>query len=221
MTNFPKIFCITLKDTPERKKIADKHFKDNGLYVEFFEGINGKKFGLKTSIPYNDDSIEKSDYYILHGKIGCLLSHYMLWQTLLYLPYDEIIILEDDAYLCDNFIEKFFLYKNQLPSNWEYVFLGYSCFNEFNLPSNINDKIIKCKIPPLGTFGYMIKKSAIPILLDTNHQAWAPVDIQIQKKSLENLNHYICSPPLINHRLHYLNDKSKIFDSLTEDKIYQ
>ena len=42
MTDLPKIFCLTLKDTPKRKEYAEQHDLD----VEFFEGINDKKFGL-------------------------------------------------------------------------------------------------------------------------------------------------------------------------------
>ena len=107
MNKLPKIFCLTLKDTPKRKEYAEQHFKQNGLDVEFFEGINGKKFGLRTILPYKDDNPDGPDYFIKQGRIGCLLSHYMLWQTLWHLPYDEILILEDDAILCDNFHEKF------------------------------------------------------------------------------------------------------------------
>ena len=102
MNVLPKIFCLTLKDTPQRKEYAERHFKQNGLEVEFFDGINGAKFGLRTTIPYKDDNPDGPDYFIKQGRIGCLLSHYMLWQTLWHLPYEEILILEDDAFLCEN-----------------------------------------------------------------------------------------------------------------------
>jgi hypothetical protein len=73
----------------------------------------------------------------------------------------------------------------------------------------------------------MIKKSSIPVLLETNHQAWAAVDIQIQKKTLKILKHYVFLPPLID-QVSLLKqtstdisiDKDNIFNSLTLDSNY-
>ena len=42
MSDLPKIFCLTLKDTPKRREYAEQHFKQQNLEVEFFNGINGK-----------------------------------------------------------------------------------------------------------------------------------------------------------------------------------
>jgi hypothetical protein len=222
MNKLPKIFCLTLKDTPKRKEYAEQHFKQNGLDVEFFEGINGKKFGLRTILPYKDDNPDGPDYFIKQGRIGCLLSHYMLWQTLWHLPYDEILILEDDAILCDNFHEKFMEFKNKLPNDWQYVFVGHCCLPPEEYQIKISDNIITTTHSPMCTHAYMIKKSSIPILLDTNHQAWAAVDIQIQKKTLKVLKHYVFLPPLAD-QMSLLKqtstdisiDKDNIFNSMT------
>lgn len=200
MTLFPKIFCLTLKDTPKRKEYAKKHFEIHGLDVEFFEGINNHKFGLVTTIPYLDDipNWKPGDYefYISKGQIGCLLSHYMLWKTLSHLPYEEIIIVEDDVILCDDFKNKFQSFKSQLPNDWQYVFIGYCCLagNEYQI--KVSDNIITTTHAPMCTHAYMIKKSSIETLLDTNHHAWTAVDIQIHKKSLKKLKHYVFIPPL-------------------------
>ena len=222
MNKLPKIFCLTLKDTPKRKEYAEQHFKQNGLDVEFFEGINGKKFGLRTILPYKDDNPDGPDgpdYFIKQGRIGCLLSHYMLWQTLWHLPYDEILILEDDAILCDNFHEKFMEFKNKLPNDWQYVFVGHCCLPLEEYQIKISDNIITTTHSPMCTHAYMIKKSSIPILLDTNHQAWAAVDIQIQKKTLKILKHYVFLPPLVD-QLTLKTDDISIFSSLTQDHLY-
>jgi GR25 family glycosyltransferase involved in LPS biosynthesis len=227
MNQLPKIFCLTLKDTPKRKEYADQHFKQNDLDVEFFDGINGEKFGLRTTIPYNDDDPDGPDYFIKQGRIGCLLSHYMLWQTLWHLPYEEILILEDDAVLCENFQEKFLEFKSQLPDDWQYVFVGHCCLPPEYYQIKVTDNIITTTHPPMCTHAYMIKKSSIPVLLETNHQAWAAVDIQIQKKSLKILKHYVFLPPLID-QMSLLKqkepdnsiDSNNIFNSLTLDSNY-
>jgi hypothetical protein len=54
-SGLPKMFCVSLRDHPKRVEYAKNHFKQHDLNVEFFEGINGKKFGLSTKIPYTDD----------------------------------------------------------------------------------------------------------------------------------------------------------------------
>lgn len=219
--NVPKTFCITLKDTLERKKYIERHAAEHGIEITTFDGINNHKFGLRTTIPYNDDNTGSDvDHFIPPGQIGCLLSHYMLWQTLWYLPYDEILIVEDDIVISENFQENFLDYKSQLPDDWQYVFVGHCCLPPVEFHTKIAPNVITTSHPPMCTHAYMIKKSAIPILLETNHMAWAHVDIQIQKKSLRQLKHYVFIPPLID-QLSLLKkscptiDPDNIFTSLT------
>lgn len=220
--SMPKIFCLTLKDTPKRRVYAEKHFKENNLDVELFEGINGVKFGLKTIIPFKDDNPNGPDWFITSGRIGCLLSHYMLWQTLWYLPYEEFIIFEDDVVLCENFQERFLQMKLQLPNDWQYVFIGHCCLPPEEYQIKISENVITNIHAPMCTHAYMIKKSSIPILLETNHQAWAAVDIQIQKRSLKILKHYVFLPSLAEQfsLLKQRNpdeglDSENVFNSLT------
>lgn len=223
----PKIFCITLKNTPKRREHAAKYFENHNLDVEFFEGIHGETFGLKSTIPCNQDhNYNNTDnYYIGNGRVGCFLSHYMLWKTLSYLPYDEILILEDDCLLCDDFVTKFNYYKSQLPEDWQYVFVGHCCLSDDNQKITINENIITTVIPPLCTHAYLIKKSSIPILLDTNDRVWTAIDIQIQLKSLKQLKHYIFMPQLVN-QMSLLKqlipntdlDKDNIFNSLINNQ---
>ena len=227
MSSLPKIFCLTLKDTPKRREYAEKHCKQHGLDVTFFEGINGAKFGLKTTIPYKDDDPDGPDIFIKQGRIGCLLSHYMLWQTLWHLPHEEILILEDDVFLCEDFEKRFLEFKKQLPDDWQYVFVGHCCLPPEDYQLKVTDNIITTTHAPMCTHAYMIKKSSIPVLLDTNHQAWSAVDIQIQKKTLKILKHYVFMPPLVEQvSLLKQRDPDKYdsddttFDSLTLDSKY-
>jgi hypothetical protein len=218
-TIIPKIFCLTLKSTPKRKEYAQQHFSQHYLDIEFFEGIHGKKFGLETKIPYMDDQPNWTPdhgpmHFISSGHIGCILSHYMLWKVLSYLPYEEIIIFEDDVVLTDRFIENFIKYKNQLPDDWQYVFLGHCCLPSEEYQIKISDNIINTIHPPMCTHAYMIKKSAIPILLETNSLAWSHIDIQIQKRSLKYLKHYVFIPPIVD-QISINNPKDPNFKSLT------
>jgi len=202
--NIPKIFCITLKETPHRRAYAEKHFKEHGLEVTFFEGLHAKNFGLNTLIPYLDDMPnwypgDKPPIYIKQGQIGCLLSHFMLWKTLNYLNHDEYLIFEDDVILCDGFKDKFLDYKSQLLDDWQFAYVGHCCFDEKQKIQHTKN-IFNSTYPPLCTHAYMIKKESLPILIDTNNVAWSHIDIQVQKRTLmtKKLNHYVFYPSLAN-----------------------
>lgn len=196
----PKTFCITLKGNPDRTNYAVQHFKQHNLDVEMFEGINGRQFGLDTKIPYLYDTPNwcadnGTPWYLSQGAIGCLLSHYILWKIMLYLPYDEFLVFEDDVFLCDDFEVKLLEYKTQLPDDWQYCFVGFCCLNN-DKKIDISKNIIKPNNPPMCTHAYMVKKSALQTLIDTNSVACGPVDIQIATRSLPKLQYYVMVPPL-------------------------
>ena len=129
-----KTFVISLATTPERKEACEQHLDSVGLEHEFFDGVDNRVFQLKSTIPYLDDN-PNDPCYMTDGQVGCLLSHYTLWKTLQYLPYDEILILEDDAELTPDFKSKFDdLYAN-LPTDWEFVYVGHYCLD--NTPKYI------------------------------------------------------------------------------------
>lgn len=225
MSELPKIFCLTLKDTPKRREYAEQHFKKHNLDVEFFEGFDGRVSGLRTTIPFTEHNKE---IFIKQGRIGCILSHYMLWKTIWHNSYDEVLILEDDAQLVDNFTERFTEIKQRLPVDWQYVFVGHCCLPPMEHNTIISNGIVSPIHPPMCTHAYMIKKSSIPVLLETNSQIQAAVDIQIQLKSLKQLKYYVLNPPLVNQisllkqqnsELFDMNDKT--FESLTLDSNFQ
>jgi hypothetical protein len=41
--------------------------------------------------------------------------------------YDQALILEDDAILCDSFLNKFNEYVKQVPADYDMVFIGDGC----------------------------------------------------------------------------------------------
>jgi len=238
MTNLPKIFCLTLKDTPKRREYAEQHFKQHGLDVTFFEGVNAKTFGLRTVIPFMDNILfhnpswkpgDNPPEFITQGHVGCILSHYMLWKTLSYFPDDEFLIFEDDVLLCDGFKDKLLDYKSRLPNDWQYVFVGHCCLPDEQHVHKQLDNIYTTSWPPLCTHAYMIKKESTKLLIETNNVAWAHIDVQIQKRTLwdNKLKYYVFLPPLAD-QMSLLKqtstdvsiDKDNIFDSLTLNSNY-
>lgn len=200
MNQVPRTFCITLRETPKRKEEAQQYFKQLGLNVEFFEGLHGKSFGLKTTIP-NYSVIPGREYFIPQGAVGCILSHLTLWNVLLHLPEEEFFVLEDDALLGDNFAERFAAMKAELPSDWEIAYVGWFPPGgdlAKDPPTNVTDNIIITR--PAATHAYLVKKSALKTLIETNQVAWDTLDTQIAKRSLPKLKHYAFKSPLVTQR---------------------
>lgn len=183
------VYCITLRQSPERTRLAQQHFDECGLNVTMFPGIHAPTFGLVTEKKANP---RKDDYIIAPGQVGCLLSHYMLWQTLQFLPHEEVLIIEDDAVFCADFAMKFECLKNQLPVDWQFCYVGHG-----NERTSIAIEPTKYEA---GTHAYMVKKNALETLLATNQEARTHCDIQIGQNSLPHLNSYRMCPSLVGQR---------------------
>ncbi|HQI44889.1 MAG TPA: glycosyltransferase family 25 protein, partial [Bacteroidales bacterium] len=215
MDRVPRTFCITLRETPKRQEAAQKYFKEINWPVEFFKGIHGESFGLKSTIP-NYNKLPGREYFITQGAIGCLLSHLMLWNVLIYQPEDEFLILEDDIKLADDFSDRYKKFRKELPDDWQIVYLGHLIPGGLKEKGiiHISENVIVCK--PMCTHAYMVKKSALKILIETNQLAWSPLDIQIIERSLPKLKHYAVKDPLITQQS-VLNIKDETWYSLCYD----
>jgi GR25 family glycosyltransferase involved in LPS biosynthesis len=194
----PLAVVITLREAAERHKHLEQEFQRHGIAVARFYGVNAKKWGLQTALPYLDDTPNwqpehGQPHFIPPESIGCIMSHWILWQILLRANQDEFLVFEDDVKLCENFKILLLQFMENLPKDWEFSFVGRG--------GNVSGKevapgIIKPNYPPFCTHAYLVKKSALPLLIQTNEMAWAPIDIQLQKKSLPHLKHYVAEPPL-------------------------
>ena len=156
-----KIFCVNLDTDIDRYKNSQEQFKSHNLIVERFSGINGSTIKEKDYL----DIIKKNSILLKNkcGSTGCYLSHIKIWDKILEDPNIKIaLILEDDIILDKDFKKKFINYYKNVPNNWELLYLGTGKMKG----THINSKIMKPKIGNFigfnnGTFGYMIKRSAI------------------------------------------------------------
>lgn len=215
MTTVPRTFCVTLRETPKRKEEAIKYFEQVGLKAEIFEGIHGESFGLKTTIP-NYNILGGREYFITQGAVGCILSHLTLWNILQHQPEDEFLIIEDDVQLCEDFFEKFAKFKLELPTDWEMAYVGYllPSGEKVEAATQVSENVVIVK--PMCTHAYLVKKSALKTLIETNQIAWNPLDIQIGERSLPKLHYYAAKTPLITQRS-VLNLKDETWYSLCYD----
>lgn len=89
---------ITMRGSPRIPRLKENLESAGINNYRIFYGLDGKKSGLKASIPYEVDN-PGSGYTICHKHVGCTMSHWMLWNALEFDPNtpDMVMILEDDV----------------------------------------------------------------------------------------------------------------------------
>ncbi|MEG1142328.1 MAG: glycosyltransferase family 25 protein [Clostridia bacterium] len=123
---FDKIYCINLITRPDRKKFAQKQFKELGLKVEFYEAFP-YDFSSKIIDTLNK---EKIWYFNKPNEFGCFMSHYNILKKSYIKGYEKILILEDDICFHKNFNEEIKKYIYNIPLNWEVMRLYGICLTD-------------------------------------------------------------------------------------------
>src|SRR5262249_15873367 len=85
-----------------------------------------------------------------------------------------------------------------LPKDWEFVFVG-SVLSQGRPTERITDRVSVVRYP-CGTHAYLVKRSVLPFLLQTNHQAHHPVDLQLMANSFPAMKWYSFLPSLVKQR---------------------
>lgn len=89
-------FVIGLDRAPERYRAVRNAWRDIGVDVRLWQGVDGKQL-----IRYRSNEAlcwKERPSVFLPAVIGCYLSHFRLWQYCLEQGYERVLILEDDAF---------------------------------------------------------------------------------------------------------------------------
>lgn len=169
------VYCITLDINGKRAQRTLEEFRPYGVEPVLFRGIDNKKWTLKTTTEMHHD--EGFPYFIDWRATGCYLSHWMLWNHLYLSKVNEVMIVEDDVRLCVNFAQEFARSYAELPSDWQYAFVG-SCCAGGRPTTPVSSRVFDVRWP-MCTHCYLLKFSSLEPLLDNMAECRAPVDIAI------------------------------------------
>ncbi len=187
----PRAFVLTLKRAAERLVRCQKHFSESGVHAEPFYGLDYQITGLFTDHKYE---VDNPGYTMGKKQVNLHLSHFMLWKTMLYQPEDAFWVLEDDARWDADWKQRFDTAYAALPDDWDFVFLGHCC--AYDKPQWKHAKNLYVVNFPMCTHAYMIRKKAIPIMLENCEKVWSPVDIALVLNVLPKLKHFTILPRL-------------------------
>lgn len=116
MLNFGKIYVISLtKKRPNKVSEFMSNLPKNWNIgaVNIFNAIDGQTEDLPIWWPER-----------MKGSYGCLKSHLSILNNILEQDLSNTLIIEDDAIFCDHFIQRLTNVCEELPNDWEQLYLG-------------------------------------------------------------------------------------------------
>lgn len=167
MKYFDRIVVINLERRTDRLEQFDAEAKRIGFEYEVHKAVDGKAEGIDP---------------IVAGR----LSHIQVLESIK--PDEMVLICEDDAVFCDDFLEKFETHMAKLPQDWDIFYLGAVK----NRTEPVNAYWVR-QLETTGTHAYCIKPEKVEYFIQVakNFDLW--IDVAYRLVS-DKTNAYVCHP---------------------------
>ena len=144
------VYLISMEKDKERRDAITAIIKPDIIYA-----VDGSELDLET---LKNDNIIDSDSNLKKGEIGCYLSHYNLLKKASNND-KPVLILEDDAEIKLDTLEKIYKAIKEAPLDYDLLFLSYNYYENYDYTKIniiygtqcyiVNNKISKDKIEKL------------------------------------------------------------------------
>jgi len=202
MINNIPTFLISCDELRDRKNAACQYFASQNVNITYWRGFYGNGSGIYTSRVWHYLSDDPSSYvYITPNMAALYVNHLFLYQHCLANDYEQVIVLEDDAHLEDNWRERMTNMMNVLPKDYDMVYLGW-CHEGHErtykhvvdcLYNEINDCIF-------GSHALLISRNGLKILCETARVLEKPIDVSIYLNSIPKMKYFLCYPSIITQK---------------------
>lgn len=172
-------YVINLAHRTDRYKSVFSECAKNNIIPIRIEAVNGRG-EFKNIAPSP----------LLQSHYGCTASHIKALETALQSSNDYSMIIEDDCVLLDSFREKLKTYTEQLPSDWDLLYLGGSLINKpiyqggelinKDAAEKYSENIYTAK-KVLTTHACIVKNKSIPKLLEVIKSRRDRIDVLFQE----------------------------------------
>ncbi len=204
LKNIDKIFICHYTKLAERKPILDIQIKiqklaDITTWVESYDKEEMNINELVKTLPNINNRLNilgHKSRTLRMSEISLILKHNHIWKTMVDEDIENVLVLEDDAILKDNFIEEFNKYSDEIPTDYDLLWVG-SCCGLHAKPLEDGKHIYK-KNGSRCTHAYLISKKCAIKMMEYHKINNSPADFMfneaIQKYSL---NSYWLEPSLV------------------------
>jgi glycosyl transferase family 25 len=124
---FDKVFVISLKGSERRSYFTDT-FSKLGIEFEFYDAVRGSELSPETIDNIYDEeaalSHKTTSRSLTVSELGCALSHLNIYKLMKKENYQQVLIFEDDAKPVNENIDEIEHAINDLPKDWELLYLG-------------------------------------------------------------------------------------------------
>jgi glycosyl transferase family 25 len=181
---YDMVYIINLKKNKFKKEKSIFQLKKNKFTnFKFMDAVNGKS--RYYSKLYDIITKKMSKDYIKHnfqiGALGCFLSHINCILDAKKNKYKQILILEDDFIVTDNYNEKIINLFNEINLDWDFIYLGKKQWDNNYNPNNITDIVYKPDHNTFATHSLLIKETIFDAIIKLANNIDSPIDISLQK----------------------------------------
>jgi len=167
---FDRIVVINLERRKDRLEQFAKEAERIGFEFEVHKAIDGKAEGISP---------------IVAGR----LSHIQVLESIK--PDEMVLICEDDAIFCEDFLEKLPKHMDTVPENWDILYLGAIK----NRVEPMNDYWVR-QVETTGTQAYCIRPEKVGLFIDIAKEFDQWIDVAY-RLWCDRTNAYICQPNLV------------------------
>ncbi|WP_041639529.1 glycosyltransferase family 25 protein [[Mannheimia] succiniciproducens] len=204
----PKIFIISLKNSPRRDVIAQR-FNALGIKFEFFDAIYGKDLSQEELSKIDREFAVKrfsTKKPLTLGEIGCALSHIAVYEHILKNNIEQAIIFEDDAIIHHEFKKIVEETLSKVPSRREIIFFEHGKAKSWFCKRSIHEgyKLVRYRSPSKNskrcifrTTSYLITLSGAKKLLNHAYPVRMPSDYLTGGLQITQINAYGIEPPCV------------------------
>jgi len=188
---------ILLERDEKRVKHYNEHIIKKIPSVKIFKAVDSKTEKIEYLL--NKFEIKLSNKYInkaTRGQLGCTLSNISLWKEMVEKNIKNLLIIEDDVFIPDDFDNKMNELLKELPSDYDFLYLFVHPHNYIYIDENNNSEyyikgknnIVKA-YKTYGTVGYLISLNGAKKLLENFNILETTIDDQI-KSLIHTLNSF-------------------------------
>ncbi|HKE55886.1 MAG TPA: glycosyltransferase family 25 protein [Pyrinomonadaceae bacterium] len=158
---FPHQVCINLDRRPDRWRQMQHKFAEQGINsVQRFPAVDGSNVTRPPTWAHTP------------GAYGCLLSHVQVVREAQALGVSSVLVFEDDVVFADQLEQKFSLCIDQVPSNWDILYLGAIHKEE---PIKVTDSIARIT-NAYSTYAYVLRDTVFESFIALNTKTGAELD---------------------------------------------